>query len=152
MDLDKEIRRIEYELSVNIPEELQLAMTSRDNETNTEISEILTRQEQLTIRLNQLRTRKNNLNSINLQSLSKDSIDIGSVVELQDLVNGNLRIVKLLISEISDHITEYDEVTLNSPIGKLLRFKKVNDVVKLSIAGKIITYKILKFSTVHDIS
>lgn len=150
MNLDKEIDRINHELTVTIPEELQLAMLSRDNEANSEISDVLSRQEHLTIRLNQLLARKNNLKNINIHSLSKDSIDIGSTVLIEDIDTGNTRQLKIICGELSDEDTQYEEVTLNSPIGKILRYKQVGDRFTFKMYNSTITYQIVKFTTIHE--
>ncbi len=150
IDIDKEIEEIAHELNVVIPEELQAAMNSRDSEANSEISDILMRQEILSMRLKQLTDRKYNKKTINLSLIPKDVIDIGSLVTLSEISSGTIRYVKLICTEISDIEYEYEEVTINSPIGKLLRHKKIGQQIDLTINKKSLSYYIQDFKTIHE--
>lgn len=80
-------------------------------------------------------------------TISKDDADItppfviiGSLVQVQDLANGNiidLRVINPLRDEVG-----FDDVSCLSPVGKALLLKKVGDSVSINTPGGVITYKI----------
>lgn len=149
--LEEEIEKIKYELSVTIPEELQNATDSTDASETSDYSEILSRQNLLSIRLSQLVKRLNALHHVELKNISKDKVGIGSLVTLfcQD-TNVSFK-VKLVSGEISDLLdNNIMEITVNSPMGKSLYNKSINENVYVRTPGGIKHYKITHLRTIHE--
>lgn len=149
-ELEIEINKIKYELSVTIPEELQLASSHGDMLDNSEYSEILNRQSLLSIRLEQLVRRRNSISNISLKDIPKDRIGIGSIVTLECLKSGATRELKLIGTEISDKFIDIEEITLRSPLGKELLNKRINDEFTVQFPSGRHTYKIIKFISLHQ--
>lgn len=150
--LEEEIERIKYELAVTIPEELQNATDATDSTEMSDYSEILTRQNLLSIRLSQLIKRLNAVRHVDLKNIPKNSVGIGSLVTLFSVEENTSIKVKIISSEISDSIDEaFEEITLNSPIGKALLDKQLHDDVLVSAPAGIKHYKIIDLVTIHHI-
>jgi transcription elongation factor GreA len=148
--LEKEIESIRYELSVTIPEELRNATFSGDILESSEYSEILSRQHLLNVRLWQLNRRLYQNTEININSISRTSIGMGSLVELLCKKTNALRKIRLISNEMTDD-DSYEEVTINSPIGKAINNKHVNDEVTIKTPSGMLYYKILSFITIHNL-
>lgn len=148
--LQDEIEELRIELSEVIPVEIQAAVDLGDLKENTDYSSVLQRQQFVTIRLEQLTRRLEAYKKISLTTIPKDCIDIGSIVKLKNIKTSKIHNVKLVIGDISDN-NEYDEVTINSPIGKALRSKKTKDQVIVMLPNGIVEYKIMQFKTIYDI-
>lgn len=148
--LQDEIEELRIELSEVIPVEIQAAVDLGDLKENTDYSSVLQRQQFVTIRLEQLTRRLEAYKKISLTTIPKDCIDIGSIVKLKNVKTNKIHNVKLVIGDISDN-NEYDEVTINSPIGKALRSKKTKDQVIVMLPNGIVEYKIMQFKTIYDI-
>ena len=153
-DISTEIERIRYELAVTIPEELRNAMYSGDILDCSEYSEILTRQNLLSSRLIQLNKRLYSQNTFDKKLISKTHVGLGSIVKLSNKTTLRERIIKLICGEISENIEdtiEYEEVTINSPVGKAIHNKSVGDDVIIATPIGIQYYTIISLSTIHDI-
>jgi transcription elongation factor GreA len=149
-EIEKEIDRLRYELSVTIPDELKSAAEAGDLLENAEYSEIITRQNLLSIRLCQLTKRLHAMNHINIHSISRDAVGIGSIVTLRCNQTHEELTIKMLSSEISDDASELSEVTLNSPFGKAIFNKSINDNIIVYTPVGVKRYTILKLTTIHD--
>lgn len=150
-DLEKEIEYIRHELAMTIPDELHDAMYSGDVLESSEYSEILTRQYLLGIRLSQLNKRLHVMKSIDLKNIPRFQVGLGSIITLRCVNTGMESTVKLVSSELSDECSEYDEITLNSPVGKVVHNKRINDQIKVYTPSGIKQYKIIHIITIHDI-
>lgn len=153
-DIEKEIEKIRYELAVTIPEELQNSRYSGDILECSEYSEILTRQNLLSLRLVQLNKRLSAANSIDVNKISRTAVGIGSVVTLSCIRTNNNRVLKLISGEIHDIVSDQtfcEEVTLHSPIGKAVFNKTVGDTVIVNTPNGIFQYTIISLVTIHNI-
>ncbi len=149
--LEKEIESIRYELSVTIPEELRNATFSGDILESSEYSEILSRQYLLNVRLLQLNRRLYQNTGVNISSISRTEIGMGSLVELLCKKTNTIRKIRLILNEMSDDNDSYEEVTINSPIGKAIHNKRVNDDIIIQAPSGVLYYTILSFTTIHDL-
>lgn len=149
-ELEKEIDQLRYELSVTIPDELKTASESGDLLENAEYSEIISRQNLLSIRLCQLTKRLYAMQHINLQSISRSSVGIGSIVELECNTTNKRLTVKLVSSEISNTVSLIEEITINSPFGKAILNKVIDDIISVYTPTGVNKYTVLNFTTIHD--
>ena len=150
--LEQEIDRLKYELSVSIPQEIQVAAAMGDLKENSEFSEIVTRQQFIGIRLQQLIQRLTAYKHINLNQIPRDKVGMGSIITVYHVETELTKTFKWVLVEISDEeSTVYTEITANSPIGKVLYNKLVGDTVIVSLPNGKATYKILNLLTIHDI-
>jgi transcription elongation factor GreA len=150
--LENEIDRLKYELSVTIPQEMQDAVEMGDLRENSEYTEIVTRQQFAGIRLAQLLQRLSAYKNINIKHIPKDKVGMGSIITAYHVEQQTIKVFKIVFAEISDDTSEvYTEITSNSPIGKSLYNKTINEQVIVSLPSGKATYKILELVTIHDI-
>ena len=150
--LENEIDRLKYELSVTIPQEIQDAVEMGDLRENSEYTEIVGRQQFAGIRLAQLQQRLSVYKNININLIPKDTVGLGSIITVYHVEQETTKIFKIVFAEISDDISDtYTEITSNSPIGKALYNKTINEQVIVSLPSGKATYKILELLTIHDV-
>ena len=87
--LRKELETLKRELTVELPKELERARAHGDLSENAEWAMAKQRQEFLRARLTNLEVRIAELSMINLDSIPRDTVGLGSKVELEDLDGGN---------------------------------------------------------------
>jgi transcription elongation factor GreA len=151
--IEEEIKDIRYILSVSIPEELNAALEFGDADDNSELSEILSRQYYLSVRLNQLINRLEEAEVVDCSKLPTDRVHLGSRVTVQNATTGE--ILKFFITKTVESFDdvpyqEYLVVTAKSPIGKAILNKKTSDQVHVKLPSASVTFIILDFLTVHD--
>lgn len=151
MYLAEEIENLKYELSVTIPQEIQDAVALGDLKENSEYSAAIARQHYVSIRLGQLVKRLEAYNSIDLTSMPKDAVNIGSLVKLRDLKTNKIVYVKVVMGDIEE-TDKYMEVTIGSPMGQALKNKKVKEEVIVFLPKGKTKYRILQIKTIHDFS
>lgn len=152
ISIQEEIEKLRYELSVTIPEEMHSAMEAGDLNENSEFHSILTRQHLINIRLKQLVNRLNNNKLIDITKISRDCVDIGSLVTVHNLVIDDVKKYKVVMNEISDEENEfYEEITYGSVLGKSFIGKKLHDEVTVYLPKKIIVFKIIGLQTIHEL-
>ena len=148
--IESEIEKLRYELSVTIPEEIQIATEQGDLRENTEFSAAVTRQHFVGIRLKQLVDRLKAYRSVDINLISRDRVGFGSIVKARHLETNSIVRFKIVMADISDD-DSHVEVTLKSPIGKALYDKKVKDEVSVPLPQGKATYRILGITTIHDL-
>ena len=104
--LEKEIDRLRYELSVTIPQEMQTAIESGDLRENSEFSDAVSRQYFASIRLKQLIDRLNSFSAIQLQNISKTSVGVGSIIKTKHMEENKTVTFKMVIGEITDELRQ----------------------------------------------
>lgn len=150
--LEKEIESLKHELSVTIPEEIQIASEQGDLRENTEFSSAVARQHFIGVRLKQLVERLNAFKSVDISKISRDSVGLGSIVKARHVESKAIVNFKIVMNSISDESDDKCvEVTLKSPIGKALYNKKVKDEVSVLLPIGQATYRILGITTIHDL-
>jgi transcription elongation factor GreA len=150
--LEQEIDRLKYELSVTIPQEMQVAVEMGDLRENSEYTEIVGRQQFAGIRLGQLLQRLTAYKNINLHLIPRDKVGIGSIITVYHLETETTQVFKVVLAEISNESSDmYTEITSNSPIGKSLYNKSVGESAVVPLPSGKATYKILNLLTIHDV-
>lgn len=149
-NLELEIEKLYNELHVVIPEELQEALESGDLRENSEVSSILDRQHLISIRLSQLLQRLGHHKQINIEDIPRNVVGLGSIVTVKCVNTQIEKTFKIVQSDISDIFQdEYEEVTINSLIGKSLYNKIINDIVKVKTPKNTVLYQIINLTTIH---
>jgi transcription elongation GreA/GreB family factor len=151
-NLESEIKKLRIELNVSIPEEIQEALESGDARENSEIYSILDRQHIITIRLSQLLNRLSRYKEIDISDIPRDVVGVGSLVHVECVNTYTKKTFKIVSSDISDIFQDdFEEVTVNSPLGKSLCNKAVNEIVTVKTPNNKILYKIIDLTTIHDL-
>jgi len=150
--LEQEIERLRIELLETIPQEIQEAAAGGDLRENAEFSAAVARQNFVGMRLEQLIKRLYSYKKININSIPKNEVSIGSVIKLRNLQTKEIEYVKIVVGDDIDDDTAHQSVTINSPMGKALVGKKEKEEVQVTLPKHKIQYKILKLTTIHDLT
>jgi len=146
--LEKELKGLEKEYRVDLPKEIQRALQMGDLRENSEYHSALDRQQFVKARIGQLQKQLKDLSLVDLSSLPKDRIALGSTVSLVDADSGKKVTYELVIPDMADFSKGLVSVT--SPIGKALVGHRVGDDVVIKTPAGTREYEIVGLSTVHE--
>jgi len=146
--LQKELKGLEREYRVDLPKEIHRALQMGDLRENSEYHSALDRQQFVKARIGQLQKQLKDLALVDLSTLPKDRVALGSTVSLVDAESGRTMAYELVIPDMADFAKGLVSVT--SPIGKALVGHRVGDEVTIKTPGGTREYEIVKLSTVHE--
>lgn len=146
--LQDEINTLEHELSHELPKELKRAIALGDLSENAEYHMAKQRQEFVKARLRQLGRRLADLSLINMNSIPKDKVGLGSTVRVFDADKNEETEYKLVTSEESD--VAAGKISTTSPIGRALLNKKTGDTTVVVTPNGKRELEILSLTTIHD--
>ena len=145
--LENELKALEREYRVDLPQEIQRAKALGDLRENAEYQAALERQHYVQARIGQVQAQLRTLAMINLESIPRDRVGLGSTVTVHD-EKGKEHVYELVISEESDFSKGLVSVT--SPIGKALSGRRKGDEVTIQIPAGTRTLEIVGVATLHD--
>jgi len=140
---------LKRELTVDLPKELERARAHGDLSENAEWAMAKQRQEFLRARLNNLEVRVAELATIDLNSIPRDTVGLGSKVELEDLDEGDSHEYEIVVPEEVDGAQF--KISLSSPLGKSLIGKGKDDDVEVHTPKGKRAYSIKKLTTIHKL-
>jgi transcription elongation factor GreA len=146
--LQDEINTLEHELSHELPKELKRAIALGDLSENAEYHMAKQRQEFVKARLRQLGRRLADLSLINMNSIPRDKIGLGSTVRVYDNTKNEEVEYKLVTSEESD--VAAGRISTTSPIGRALLNKKIGDTTTVVTPNGKRELEVLSLTTIHD--
>jgi len=143
--LEEEAQRIEYELRVTLPREIQKALGQGDLSENAEYEAAKERQSTLHARLTQIQKRLADLSRIDVASIPKDRAGLGSEVTVENMESGEEITYTLVIPELADGNRSF--VSMAAPVGKALMNRRVGDAVTISIPRGTLEYEVRRIVT-----
>ena len=143
--LEEEAQRIDYELRVTLPREIQKALGQGDLSENAEYEAAKERQSTLHARLTQIQKRLADLSRIDVASVPKDRAGLGSEVTVENLESGEEVTYTLVIPELADGNRSF--VSMASPVGKALMNRRIGDAVTISIPRGTLEYEVRRIVT-----
>lgn len=148
------IKAYMYELTVEIPKQLEYALSLGDLSENAEYE--MTKERQLFVesRIMQLEKLMNRLKSINLDGLPHDRVAYGSRVTVEDLDSGEQKTYLIVFDgEEPPHKKENDVlVTVESPIARALFGKTKGSEIQVSLPKGNFEWEIVDLSTFFELS
>jgi transcription elongation factor GreA len=147
--LRKEVETLKRELNVELPKELERARAHGDLSENAEWAMAKQRQEFLRARLNNLEARVAELSMINIESIPRDTVGLGSKVELEDLDEGGRAEYEIVVPEEVDGAQ--NRISLSSPLGKALIGKASDDDIEVETPKGKRSYLVRKLVTLHEL-
>ncbi len=145
--LRKEVETLKRELNVELPKELERARAHGDLSENAEWAMAKQRQEFLRARLNNFEARVAELSMIDIESIPRDTVGLGSKVELEDLDEGGRAEYEIVVPEEVDGAQ--NRISLSSPLGKALIGKAGDDDIEVQTPKGKRTYLVRKLLTIH---
>ncbi|MDH5510063.1 MAG: transcription elongation factor GreA [Nitrospinota bacterium] len=148
--LEGELEKLNRELRVDLPKELQKAAAYGDLSENAEYDAAKQRKQFVESRIGQLQKRISEITSINMNAIPKDRVGLGSRLLLSDLDSGNEIVYTFVFPEEVD--PEKGKISLASPIGKSLVGKEEGDEVTVITPKGRRNFEIIELKTYHDLS
>ena len=145
--LRKEMEVLKRELTVDLPKELERARAHGDLSENAEWAMAKQRQEFLRARVGNLEARIGELMMINLDSIPRDTVGLGSKVSLEDLDEGLLIEFEIVVPEEVDGAQ--NRISLSSPLGRALIGKTEEDDIEVVTPKGKRAYIVKKLTTIH---
>ncbi|MCI0660411.1 MAG: transcription elongation factor GreA [Acidobacteria bacterium] len=143
-----ELKTLEYELTIELPQALRTAAAMGDLSENAEYKSARERQEYVRARVRQLQEQLGKLSSIDIGKLPHDRASYGSTLILRDIDRGSEVTYRLVTPEEADF--EQGLISTSSPIGKSLLNKEEGDEVRVQTPNGPRSFEIIKLFTIHD--
>lgn len=143
--LEEEMQRIEHELRVTLPKEIQAALGQGDLSENAEYESAKNRQSTLQARFAQIQKRLADLSRIDVADVPTDRAGLGSEVTVENLESGEEIRYTLVIPELADGNKSF--VSMASPVGKALMNRHVGDTVTITIPRGTLEYEVRRIVT-----
>ncbi|HEX8042939.1 transcription elongation factor GreA [Candidatus Deferrimicrobium sp.] len=143
--LEEEMQRIEHELRVSLPKEIQAALGQGDLSENAEYEAAKNRQSTLQARFAQIQKRLADLSRIDVAGVPTDRAGLGSEVTVENLESGEVVRYTLVIPELADGNKSF--VSMASPVGKALMNRRVGDTVTITIPRGTLEYEVRRIVT-----
>ncbi len=143
---EDEISRLDRELTVELPKEIQRARELGDLRENAEYSAAKERQRFVEARISMLRHRVGQIQLMNLEKIPHDRAAFGSKLTLRE--NGREFTFELVMPEDAD--PDRGLVSVASPIGQSLVGREVGDEVTAPTPSGVRAFEIVKVTTIHD--
>lgn len=143
--LEEEMQRIEHELRVTLPKEIQTALGQGDLSENAEYESAKNRQSTLQARFAQIQKRLADLSRIDVAGVPTDRAGLGSEVTVENLESGEEIRYTLVIPELADGNKSF--VSMASPVGKALMNRRVGDTVTITIPRGTLEYEVRRIVT-----
>ncbi|HTW88109.1 MAG TPA: GreA/GreB family elongation factor [Candidatus Binataceae bacterium] len=147
--LRKELEALKRELTVDLPKELERARAHGDLSENAEWAMAKQRQEFLRARVSNHEARIAELSMINLDSIPRDTVGLGSRVELEDLDEGSHIAYEIVVPEEVNG--SLNRISLSSPLGRALLGKAGDDDIEVETPKGKRSYLIRKLVTIHEL-
>ena len=144
---EKEIQKLERELKLELPKEIQRARELGDLRENAEYQAAKERQRLVEARISLLRTRVSEIAMMNLDKLPHDRVAFGSKVHLRESA-GEAVVYELVMPEDAD--PGRGCISTASPIGRALVGTEVGDEVTVPTPNGIREFEVVKLITIHD--
>ena len=146
--LRKELEALERELRQELPKKIQAARELGDLRESGEYETIKDRQGFVQARLSFLQQRISEISQIDLRSVPKDRVALGSTVYLEEEGTGEETAYTLVFPEVMDGKRGW--ISVASPIGQSLIGKRVGDQVVLRTPAGTRRCEVTKLQTLHD--
>jgi transcription elongation factor GreA len=146
--LEEDLKKLEHELRVELPKEIDRARQLGDLSENAEYHMALQRQQYVKARVMQLRDRIGALARVNLGSIPKDKAAYGSYLRLFDVDKEEELEVHLVTHEEAD--IQKGHYSVQSPVGKAMLGKREGDEVTVETPGGKRTFEVLELKTIHE--
>jgi transcription elongation factor GreA len=146
--LGEEVEKLRIELNITLPAEIARAVEMGDLRENSEYKAALERQRLVQARLGQLTMRLSKLSQIDIAQIPTDRVGLGSKITVHDQETKEKETYHLIFGDS----VEFDEgqVTMSSPIGRVMLNKQKGDVVLLKLPARTRKLLIVEILTIHD--
>jgi len=146
--LRKELEALEREFRQEIPRKIQAARELGDLRESGEYETIKDRQGFVKARIIFLQQRISEIGNIDLTSIPKDRVALGSTVYLQDEESGEEIVYTLVFPEAMEGKRGW--ISIASPIGRSLIGKRAGDRAVIRTPGGTRACEVTRLQTLHE--
>ena len=146
--LEEQLRKLDYELKVELPREILKAREHGDLRENAEYKAAKERQSYLQAHIAQLHRRMAALQMVNLDRIPRDKVGLGSSVTLRDTSSGDEVFYEIVTPEEADPTV--GRISPGSPIGRSLLDREEGDVIEVKVPSGSRELELVKLVTIHD--
>ena len=146
--LEAELKVLERELKVELPQEIKKAEAMGDLRENAEYHSALERQRFLQSRIGQLRQKLSELSLIRLDQVPADRIGLGSWFKVIDAEDDREVEFEIVMEGMGDPAKGM--ISVSSPLARGFLNKQVGDEVTISVPSGKKMYEIVDLKTAHD--
>jgi len=143
---EDEIARLERELKLELPKEIQRARELGDLRENAEYQAAKERQRLVQARVSMLRQRVSEIHLMNLDRIPTDKA--GFLSKLTVIENGAERLYELVMPEDAD--PDRGLISIASPIGRAFSGREEGDEVEVPTPAGVRVFEIVRLITIHD--
>ena len=145
--LEKIESEIEYLKTVRrkeVAERIKVALGYGDLSENSEYDEAKNEQAQVEERIAKLEAMARNAKIIDEKQLNKEEVNVGSIVKIKDLSDGEVEEYSIVGSAEADPLE--GKISNESPVGSKLIGLKVGEQVEIEIPDGFVKYEVLEIS------
>jgi len=146
--LESELKVLERELKIEIPQEIKKAVAMGDLRENAEYQTALERQRYLQSRIGQLKQKLSEISLIRFDQVPKDKIGLGSLFKALDTDEDKEVEFEIVMEGMADPTRGM--ISITSPLARGFVNRKVGDEVSINVPSGRKTYEILTIKTVHE--
>ena len=146
--LEEKVKALEFELTNELPKEIQRARELGDLSENAEYAAAKERQDLVSAQISQLKRRLASLRMVDFSKIRRDAVGLGSSVRVVDTGTAEEIEYELVASEEAD--APNGKISTTSPIGRALMNKGEGDVTEVVTPGGRKELEIVSFRTIHD--
>ncbi len=137
--LRKDLEVLKRELTVDLPKELERARAHGDLSENAEWAMAKQRQEFLRARVNNLEARIAELTMIDLETIPRDTVGLGSRVKLEDLDEGGVADFEIVVPEEVDGAAESNKRVSSRRRGCYVRGNPVSRTLAVKSLSRVMS-------------
>jgi len=146
--LEAELKTLERELKVELPQEIKKAVAMGDLRENAEYHSALERQRLVQSRISQIMQRLSELSLVRLDQVPKDRIGLGTLFKAIDGDDDREVEFEIVMDGMGD--PSKGMISVTSPLARGFLNKKVGEEVTINVPSGSRTYEIVDVRTVHD--
>lgn len=144
VNLENELENLKTVRRKEVSEKIKVALSFGDLSENSEYDEAKNEQAMVEARINELEAILANVEVVNEDEISTDSVSVGSTVTLKNLKNDKVDTFKIVGSTEASPLKK--KISDESPVGKAVIGHKQGDVVDAEVPSGIIQYEIIEIS------
>jgi len=146
--LETELKTLERELKIELPQEIKKAVAMGDLRENAEYQTALERQRYLQSRIGQIKQKLSVISLMRLDQVPHDKIGLGSLFKALDLDEDKQVQFEIVMDGMAD--PSKGMISISSPLARGFVNRKVGDEVTISVPSGRKTYEIVDIKTIHE--
>jgi transcription elongation factor GreA len=146
--LEIELKALERELKIELPQEIKKAVAMGDLRENAEYHAALDRQRYLQSRIGHLKQKLSEISLMRFDQVPKDKIGLGSWFKALDVQDDKEVEFEVVMEGMADPTRGM--ISIASPLARGFVNRKIGDAVTITVPSGKKTYEIVELKTVHE--